>query len=146
MDNYMKIVKEIAFHTSTKAFYDEAKLYGERASKTKDLKNTQLQNLMSIADFTFKVTDILNYIKNQASKHRNWNTENFANDMLNYLDHDGGICEYKKKIIESENLKEIALNEYDKQDIYLKICREFIKQMLIHFNFEKSKEEPQNVQ
>ena len=135
----MKILKEIAYHTSTKEFYNEAKEFGERAAVNIE-KKAQLQNLQTIADSTLKVTDILNYIKNQASKHSYWNKDKFTSDILDYLyeKENEGLHEYQEKIIESENLKELSLDHYDKQHVYLLICREFIKQVLVHYNFKKA--------
>lgn len=143
----MKIYKEIAYYTSTKEFYEKAENWGERAKKIFNQKTTQMSNLRTIAETTFKVTDILNYIKNQASKswkNKDWNYNNFARDLIRllYENENEIICTYKKQITGKPGFKD-TLQEWERQQIHLKLCRIFIKQMVVHFNYFKKENKRQ---
>lgn len=145
MDLKMKMLKEIAFYTSSTDFYQEAKEWGDKAAAIFE-KKAQLQNLLNISNTTMKITDLLNYIKNQAGKEKKpkngeepkgWLKDKFAGyliDLLYDVENKTGLLAYTQKIIASDNLKGL-LNQYHEHEIHLKICREFIKQMVIHYNF-----------
>jgi len=144
MDVTMKMEKIISRLTSQEEFYKRAKELGITASRIFYNKN-QLRNLLTIASTTLKITDILNYIKNQAAKTSggdNWNKSGFAHELINllYEDENQLIGKYKKEFVRQMTTVQTTekVDAVNLQQVHLQLCREFIKQMVVQYNFLKS--------
>jgi hypothetical protein len=123
----MKIHREIELRLSEDEMYRKAEEFGELAIKAlgRERGKTQLRNLENIANSTLKVSDVLDYIKRQTARLREWKAGNFGAKMLTYFQND--IARKRDDIMAylSEEFKD--LNEHTvrvkKQDIHLRMIR-----------------------
>lgn len=131
---HLKIMKEVSIVADGDLFMRDAEEMGERAKQVFTDKNkSQMRNLENVANSANKVTDIFNYIKRQTGKDRdskNWNKESFGRDLLERLSRikeDKGEQIYQSLSVEDEETK-ILIN--------LKLIREFVSQMVVHFEYK----------
>ena len=132
MNQKMKILKEIGNRADR--FNEFAKKLGKHAAEAFGSKHkAQMKNLENIANSALKVSDVLNYIKRQtgkAKKNTQWKKDNFGSDLLDQIEtklkKDRDLISKKLKITSDE----IML------DIYLNLIREFIKQLVIHYEYK----------
>ena len=135
MNQQMKILKEIAQVADLDSFGNKAKELGEVASGAFGSRHrNQMTNLESIANSTLKVTDVLDYIKKQvarANKNETWRKNNFGELVKEYIEENlrtqrGEICG------KLEGIEETSL---DGQRIYLDLIREFVRQLVVHYEY-----------
>ena len=134
MNKQMKIFKEIAQIADSNDFYTSAQKFGEVARKAFGPRHrNQLTNLENIANSTFKVTDVLDYIKNQiakAEKNKTWRNRRFGVDLKKNIEETlrgrrGRVCQ----------ILGIQENSVDGQRIYLQLTREFVRQLVVHYEY-----------
>lgn len=130
MNREMEIIRAVAVKADS--FYEQAREMAEGAvSAIKGSRGkSQLKNLESIANSTLKVSDVFDYIKKQVARYDEWRSNNFGAGLLRFL---------------QENLKgdtdnliaglEWTPDEIEKQKIYLLLIREFVRQMVIHYEY-----------
>lgn len=139
-------------------FYDDAQKLGtlaaqtfleERQESARQRHRAQLTGLENIAETTLKVTDVLDYIKKQTSRQKGWKEEHqgqrFGVALLDYLEEN--IKKNTEDICVKVNIASDAA-EYrrDRQYIYLQLVRQFIRQLLVQYEYkvEQLKEEPRH--
>lgn len=136
MNQQMKILKEIALVADHDDFHNRAKKFGEVASTAFGSQHrSQMTNLENIANSTLKVTDVLDYIKKQVARSDNdkmWLKDRFGMELKNYIEQSlhalrGKIC---------KKLDSVEENTSEGQRIYLNLTREFVSQLVVHYEYQ----------
>ncbi len=130
MNTHMKILKEVGIEADK--FREKTRKLGETASSAFSGQKAQMKNLENIANSALKVSDVLDHIKRQTGKSlagRKWKEDKFGEKLLKEIkDTLGGqrdhICG-KLQITSDEQ----------KLDVHLFLIREFIRQVVIHYEF-----------
>ncbi len=132
MNQQMKILKEIAQVADNDDFYNRAKRLGEIASRAFDgsRHRSQLTNLENIANSTLKVTDVLDYIKKQIARLDMWRKDNFGDKLKKYIEQS-----LRKRREEICGRLKIEENSSEGQKIYLNLIREFVRQLVVHYEY-----------
>ena len=134
MNQQMKILKEIAQIADSNDFYTSAQKFGEVASKAFGSRHrNQLTNLENIANSTFKVTDVLNYIKKQvarAERNKTWRNTSFGVDLKKNIEETLHVR--RSRVCQILGIQE---NSVDGQRIYLELTREFVRQLVVHYEY-----------
>lgn len=147
MNPEMKIIREVSIQAEN--FYDDAVKLGDHAAYAlKAPHRSQMTSLENIAESTFKTSDIFDYIKKQTSRFSYW-----RQPMREQKDSELGFGERLKNYLESEITKRLAticgpkhLNIGDTTDeekqerrrIYLLLIRQFIRQMVVEYEYQVS--------
>ena len=147
MNPEMKIIREVSIQAEN--FYDDAIKLGDHAAfALKAAHRSQLTSLENIAESTFKTSDIFDYIKKQTSRFPYW-----RQPMRDQKDSDLGFGERLKKYLESELKKTVVTicspqrleigdgTDEEKQErrrIYLLLIRQFIRQMVVEYEYQVS--------
>lgn len=136
MNQQMKILKEIAQAADSDDFYNRAKEFGGIASSAFDSRHrSQMTNLENIANSTLKVTDVLDYIKKQvarANKDKTWRKNNFGTLVKEHIEQN--LRTLRHEICRRlEGIEETSL---DGQRIYLDLIREFVRQLVVHYEYQ----------
>ena len=125
----MKIIREV--NIQAEALYEEAKKLGEQAADVlgKDHRS-QLTGLENIAESAFKTSDIFDYVKRQTARHKEWHQGSFGKKLLAALETElagkrRGICAGFK----------IGEKTDEGRRIHLLLIRQFIRQMVVHYEF-----------
>jgi len=125
---YLKEANTIADQTE---FRGKAKDMGEKAGKIFSDK-TQMKNLENIANSSMKITDILNFIKRQTGKdkdRKNWYKNNFGPELLDTME--GYLAEASTSVKQKLEVTDPG----EQMLIDLLIVREFIRQVVIHYEY-----------
>ncbi len=142
MNQGMKIVKEIAQVADRDDFYTRAKTLGEIASKAFGKRHrSQMTSLENIANSTLKVTDVLDFIKKQFAKSKpneNWRKEDFGIELQKYIEQ--SLRKRREEICHV--LEGVEEKSADGQRVYLSLIREFVRQLVIHYEYRTSGGEP----
>ena len=136
MNQQMKIIKEIAQVADNDDFYNRAKEFGEIASSAFGSRHrNQMTNLENIANSTLKVTDVLDYIKKQvarADKNKTWRKNNFGTLVKKHIEQN--LRTQRDEIC--GRLEGIEEKPLDRQRIYLDLIREFVHQLVVHYEYQ----------
>ncbi len=133
----MKIHKEVALQLD--ALYTEAEKFGKTASQSfgKERGKAQLRNLQNIANSTLKVSDVLDYIKRQTARMREWKNDHFGADLLRFMTNE--ITHRRDAIVSLLSDEFSILDEHQgafrQQEISLHLIRGFVKQIVIQFEW-----------
>lgn len=130
MNREMEIIRAVAIKADS--FYEQAREMAEGALRalSEGRGKSQLKNLENIANSTLKVSDVFDYIKKQVARYEEWQSNNFGVGLLRFLQ------ENLRR--ETDNLiagLKWAPDELEKQKIYLLLIREFLRQMVIHYEY-----------
>jgi len=147
MNPEMKIIREVSIQAEN--FYDDAVKLGDHAAYTlKAAHRSQITSLESIAESTFKTSDVFDYIKKQIARFPYWRQPfpehkdsnlGFGERLKSYLEHD---LAQKLTVMCGPN----RLNIGDKTDegkqerrrIYLLLIRQFIRQVAAEYEYQVS--------
>ena len=94
-----------------------------------------MTNLENIANSTLKVTDVLDYIKKQVAKsekNKMWQKDNFGPKVKEHIEQN--LCAQRRAIC--ERLEGIEEKSLDGQRIYLDLIREFVRQLVVHYEYQ----------
>ena len=145
MNSEMKIIREVSIQAEN--FYEDAVKLGDHAAfALKAVHRSQITSLESIAESTFKTSDVFDYIKKQIARFPYWRqpfpehtdkTVGFGERLMGYLEK-----ELPKKLTIICNRLEIG-NATDEQKqerrrIYLLLIRQFIRQMAAEYEYQVS--------
>jgi len=163
MNQDMKIIREI--NLEAEGFYDEAQALGNHAYQAfKDGHRAQLTGLENVAESSLKTSDILDYIKKQISRSdpgKYWRTE--SEDDLPEGKVRQGFGERLKKNLEGLSMQvervcrnadivtkvergrprqdeelqraKLKADRWKRQDIHVRLMREFIRQMVVQYEY-----------
>ncbi len=133
MNQQMKILKEIAQTADRNDFYSRAKQLGKIASKAFAGHRSQMTNLENIANSTLKVTDVLDYIKKQVAKNKMWRRYNFGTELKKYIEN--SLRKRREEIC--SRIEGVEENSFEGQRIYLNLIREFVRQLVVHYEYRE---------
>lgn len=130
MNQRMIILKQVAIHSDK--YSSQVKQMGELAKKAFENKKHQMKQLENIADGAMKVSDVLDYIKRQTGKSANnkkWKKNQFGKKLLEIIEN--------KLLAEGDRIfKNLDIgSEENRLEINLLLIREFIRRMVIHYEF-----------
>lgn len=142
MNQGMKIIKEVAQVADRDDFYGRAKTLGETASRAfGERHRSQMTSLENIANSTLKVTDVLDFIKKQFAKSKRnegWRNENFGIELQKYIEQ--SLQKRREEICHV--LEGVEEESVEGQRIYLNLIREFVRQLVVHYEYLSSGGEP----
>lgn len=125
----MKIIREVNMQAET--FYEEAKTLGELAATALGKNHrSQLTGLENIAESAFKTSDIFDYVKRQTARHEEWRKGDFGKKVLAVLETE--LATKRRVICVGSNVGE---KTDEGRRIHLLLIRQFIRQMVVHYEF-----------
>jgi hypothetical protein len=144
--NYqLKRIREIS--NQADVMYDDAVKLGKHAyhafGGSDDKRRAQMTGLESIANSTYKVSDVYDYVKKQTARHNEWQKTDAQSDSpnesfgLRLLYQLQGELATKAETI-ADRLKVSNTTDEDKQErrhLHLLLMREFIRQMVVEYEF-----------
>ncbi len=145
MNEEMKIIREVSIQAEN--LYDDAVKLGDHAAfALKAAHRAQISSLESIAESTFKTSDIFDFIKKQIARFPYW-----RQPFPEHRDTTIGFGERLKSVLENELSKKQAIicnhlnignnTDAEKQErrrIYLLLIRQFIRQMAVEYEYQIS--------
>ena len=133
MKRRMQIIKLVELKADS--YYDDAQRLAEAGKKAVGgMGKSQLEKLRGIADCALKVSDVLNYIKNQAARHEKWRENDFADELLEKVN-----IKLRKDMNEvCSQLPSPPTSDLEKQQIHLMLIREYINQFVTHCFYSSS--------
>lgn len=126
-------------------FYAKSQELGELAAKTfsqeSERHRSQMTGLENIAETTLKWTDVLDYIKKQMARPRGWTKDHdgksFGESLKNYIEE-----ELPKNVTRVCNRVHIGDesdgDKRDRQQVYLYLIRQFIRQVVVQYEYKAS--------
>lgn len=145
--NYqLKRIREIS--NQADKFYNDAVDIGDHAAHAfggRSEHRAQMTGLESVANSTYKISDVFDYVKKQTARHREWQqtyaqggapNDSFGERLLKYLRDD--LATRRNAICGEKNLRVGNTTEDDQQErrhIHLLLMREFIRQMVVEYEF-----------
>ena len=138
MNQGMKIIKEVAQVADRDDFYGKSETLGEIASRAfGERRRSQMTSLENIANSTLKVTDVLDFIKKQFAKSKpneDWRKEDFGIELKKYIEQ--SLRKRREEICHV--LEGVEEESVEGQRIYLSLIREFVRQLVIHYEYRTS--------
>lgn len=144
--NYqLKRIREIS--NQADKFYADAVALGDHAAHAfggRSEHRAQMTGLESIANSTYKVSDVYDYVKKQTARHREWQqpysqsdapNDSFGERLLKYLRDD--LARKRDEICNKEHLVGNTTDEdqQERRHIHLLLMREFIRQMVVEYEY-----------
>jgi CRISPR/Cas system CSM-associated protein Csm4 (group 5 of RAMP superfamily) len=129
----MQIIKLVGLKADS--YYDDAQQLAEAVKEAVgEMGKSQLEKLRANADCALKVSDVLNYIKNQAARNEKWRENNFADQLLEKVNK-----KLKKDMKElCSQLTSPSASDLEEQQIHLMLIREYINQFVTHCFYTSS--------
>ncbi|HVB73840.1 MAG: hypothetical protein WCD86_14440 [Ktedonobacteraceae bacterium] len=146
--NYqLKRIREIS--NQVEIFYNEAVVLGDHAAHAfggRSEHRSQMTGLETIANSTFKTSDVFDYVKKQTARHREWQqtypdggapNDRFGERLLKQLQEDlakkrDGIA---NRLSVGDKTDEDRL---ERRHIHLLLMREFIRKMVVQYEYASS--------
>jgi hypothetical protein len=163
MNQDMKIIREI--NLEAERFYDEAQSLGNHAYQAfKDKSRTQLTGLENVAESSLKTSDIIDYIKKKIARSdpgNEWRAkgkedppteesqkgfgERLKSELEALSDQVERVCRNVEIVTkvekgrpgQDEKLQRARMkaDRWKRQDIHLRLMREFIRQMVVQYEY-----------
>lgn len=126
----LKVIKE---NTDAERFYKRAKELGKNTAKN-NIEKSQVSNLENIANSTFKVSDVVDYIKKQIARDERWRS-GVGEELLDFINQHLLIKSEKiQKNIEAKYHEDIS-----RREIQLQLVREFIHSFAVNYEYYRIK-------
>ena len=141
--NEMQVIREV--NIQAEAMYENAVQLGDHAAHVLSKKHrSQMTSLESIAESALKTSDILDYVKKQTARMKEWRQgygehEGFGPRLKKYLEED--VARKRDSICGQNRLKIGDTTDAQKQErrrIYLLLMRQFIRQMVVQYEYQAS--------
>lgn len=131
MNRRMQLIRAVALEAD--ALYEQSASFGRQMAKdvAGDRGRSQVTGLEAIANSTLKVGDILDYIKRQTARHKEWQADSFGARLLNLFTMD---LNRRRDVLASR----LGATEEEKQQLTLLLYREFIRQMAAQDAFSRT--------
>jgi hypothetical protein len=134
-------------------FYSKSQELGSLAAKSFQSQNSgtrktqhraQMTGLENIAETTMKVSDVLDYIKKQTARQPGWTMvydgKRFGESLKNYIEHDLDIV--RQDVCSKLGIgNETDVDKRDRQQIYLHLIRQLIRQIVVQYEYQVSEQE-----
>lgn len=143
----LKVIREV--NIQAEEFYEEAVRLGNHAAYAlKARHRSQMTGLENIAESAFKTSDVFDYIKKQTARFPQWRQadptarnphQGFGERLKAYLEKElpqrlAMICGPQRL-----NIGEATDEEKQKRrQIYLLLMRQFIRQVVVHYEYQVS--------
>ncbi len=143
----LKVIREV--NIQAEEFYEDAVRLGNHAAYAlKARHRSQMTGLENIAESAFKTSDVFDYIKRQTARVPQWRQadstarnphQGFGERLKTYLEKElpqrlAMICEPQRL-----NIGEATDEEKQKRrQIYLLLMRQFIRQVVVHYEYQVS--------
>lgn len=134
MNQRMIILKEIAICADQ--FRSESEKLGIIANEAFKGTKHSMRSLENIANSAMKVSDVLNYIKRQTGKSektKQWKKDEFGSELLKIINE--LILNRRERICQQQNIT----SEETRLEVYLLLIREFIRQLVVYYEYESGK-------
>jgi len=131
--NRVLFLKTIIERTDNNNFYSKAVSVGKKAAEN-GIKRNQITNLENIANTTFKVSDIIDYVKKQTARHREWQ-RGIGDELLKFINEDVvTVSKEIKKEIEGDSGEGVV----PLRKIQLQLLRELIHSFAINYEYART--------
>jgi hypothetical protein len=144
MKQEILLMQEVA--TQADGFYDHGTRFGQWAARALGGRRAQMTGLESIANSSLKVSDVLDYLKKQTARsqpgeawrRRNDEQQELGPALLAFITNTLGsrrdvICSSVARVTEQ------TVPEQQRQQIYLALIREFVRQVAAQYELEVSR-------
>jgi hypothetical protein len=132
MNEDLRIMRQVALKAD--AFYEDASRLGTLAARClTDKKRSQITGLESICNSSMKVSDPCDFIKVRTARHKEWQKENLGEQVLEFIEKT--IAKYRGEVCAVLSITD----EREKQEIYLMLIREFVRQMAAQYEYAMTK-------
>ena len=137
MNREMQIIRAVSLEAD--AFRDDAQGLGKRIAGaiTGSRGRAQLTGLESIANSSLKVSDVLDYVKKQTGRLREWQSDRCGFELLDYLEtklrarRDTVVTQLQPKTTSQEKPSV-------EQHVHLLLIREFVRQLVVHAEYSRA--------
>jgi hypothetical protein len=131
----LQIARAVAKELDNDDVYGRAQSLGSQAV---GLRRAQISGLESVANGTRKVSDVLDYIKLRTARHKEWRVNEIGAALLAALERDlrerrDGICKELEQLGAVGGA--IKMDDYMRQDIYIRLIRGFVAQIAAQYEF-----------
>jgi hypothetical protein len=133
MNERMVILKEVGICVDK--FCGQTKEMGKIAAEAFGETKHPMRSLENIANSARKVSDVLNYIKRQTGKSdkgKKWKHDGFGEKLLKFIE---DTCLKERDRI----CKNLNVSDATRLDVYLMLIREFIRQMVVYYEYKSGK-------
>lgn len=143
MNQDMLFLQEVAIQAD--AFYEQGEQFGGWAAEALKNQRSQITNLENIVNTSLKVSDVLNYLKKQTAKARqnvgwrqippnninNTSQNGLGKAMIEFIGND--LKNRRDTVCNKVSRNGVEITEERKQEIYLLLIREFIRQVAAQY-------------
>ena len=151
----MRRIREISMQAET--LYEDAVRLGNHAAyafkdpsrSKRNSHRSQMTGLENIAESGLKTSDIFDYIKKQTARFDYWRkgfpgnqdpNEGFGEALKSFLE--GEVKRRRNTICTALEISDVTdEDKYKRQQIYLQLIRQFIRQLVIQYEYRTSQEE-----
>lgn len=110
-------------------FYDDAQALGKLAAEAKT-KRAQISGLEAIVNSADKTSDVFDFIKLRAARHKEWRKHDWGARLLDALSKD--LRRKKEDICKDLEIEQQSL---DGLEVHLLLMREFVRQVAAHYEY-----------
>lgn len=128
MNISMRIRREVALESDRDEVYEAAKRLGEQGL---GLKRSQITGLESVANGTQKVSDVLDYVKRQTARHKEWSVIGPA--LLTYIEET--VRKKREAIVQRLKDANPKIDDYQQQEIAIQLVRALIAQIAAQYEY-----------
>jgi hypothetical protein len=154
MKKRIELIIRVNKEAGSEKFYSESQKLGilaaqsfreEQGRERQQRHRAQMTGLENIAETTLKVTDVLDYIKKQTARQRGWqkevgeNKERFGESLNKQIE--SGLEPFVKNVCTDFIDITTPEGKQDRQEAYLELVRQFIRQLVVRYEYEVSKVE-----
>lgn len=147
MNYETQVMIEVSFESDD--FYPQATALGYHAAEAlEDKHRAQLTSLENIAESTFKISDVMDYIKKQTARFEHWRyipakgdspQQGFGDRLRAYLEND--LAQRRDVVCERLKIGDSSYEDRQKRRrIYLLLIRQFIRSMVVEYEYAVSAE------
>lgn len=151
MNYEMQVIREVSIEADD--FYESAVALGNHAAEAlKARHRSQMTALENIAESTFKISDVLDYIKKQTARFSHWRQpfseakngkQGFGEALRAYLEND--LVERRDAVCQRLGVGDSSYeNKQERRRIYLLLIRQFIRSLVVTYEYRLNPALPAN--
>jgi len=153
MKKRIELITRINKQASSEEFYKKSQEIGmlaalsfqEEQERGKQRHRAQITGLENIAETTLKVTDVLDYIKRQTARQKGWQKEvgaqkeRFGVALKHYIEK--GLEPFVDNVCHGFIDSTTDAGKQERQEAYLELIRQFIRQLVVQYEYQVSQVE-----